>query len=344
MGPLPPPQGGRATYTRLIAVNLMASGWTVRVLNTSGRLGAHGPVSSVPVPTRADFIRSYLRVPPYPVLVTASDTRLLGYPSLAVLLGRWRGRRVVVNVLSGRFAAEAADWSTVESVCHRLALRLATEVLVCSSELGAAVTELGVPRPRVRYAGCSLPEFEAQPVQSLPVEEFVKTWRPLIIAVGSLRPLYRLPLAVRAVGRLRDAHPGAGLIVVTSGDEDPAERTRFMEAVAEVGGERVALLQEVEHSCLLKLMASCDVFLRLTTHDGDSVSLHEGLASGLPCVVSDTGNRPAGTLVVTGPTPEGVSTVVSQALLRPPTAGGTERRLAEHNMRSIVETLRGGKA
>jgi glycogen(starch) synthase len=314
------------------------------VLNTSGQQGTPGPICSVPVPTRADFVRSYIRMTPCPVLVTASDARPLGYPLLAVLLGRWRRQRVVVNVLSGRFAADAPGWSTAESVCRRLTLRLADEVLVCNSELGAAVTGIGVPRRRIRCAGCSLPQPEVRPVENLPIREFVKTRRPLLMAVGSLRPLYRLPLVVRAVGCLRDAHPAVGLIVVTSGDEEPAERARFTEAVAEVGEERVALLQEVDHSSVLKLMQSCDVFLRLTTHDGDSVSLHEGLASGVPCVVSDTGNRPAGTLIVTCLTPEGVSTVVGQALLRPRSSGGAERRLAEHNMRSVVETLRGGKA
>jgi glycosyltransferase involved in cell wall biosynthesis len=322
----------------------MALGWGVRVLNTSGQRGTRDFVSSVSVPTRADFIRSYVRMPGYPVLVTASDTRRLGYPLLAVLLGHWRHRRVIVNVLSGRFGVEAANWSVVDSACHRIALRLADAVLVCNSDLQASVARLGVPRSRVRFAGCSLPPAEARPEASSLIGEFVKAHKPVLLSVGSLRPLYRLPLAVRTLERLRGTHPEVGLIVVTSGDEDADEGSRFLAAVKEVGEDRVALLREVEHTSLLRLMEQCDVFLRLTTHDGDSVSLHEGIASGLPCVVSDTGTRPAGTLVVTSVTPEGVSTVVSEALLRARGSGSTERRLAERNMRTIVQVLCGGKA
>ncbi len=324
----------------------MAIGWTVDVLDTGGSRQAHAEPRSVPVPTRADFARAFLRTRSQCVLVTASDSRTLGYPLLTVLLARVRRQHIVVNVLSGRFAEDVSVWPPLARSCRRLTLRLADGVLACNRELARAVIKLGVPRSRLYSAGCFLPHTREDRDEELrpPADDFVAGHTPLLIAVGSLRSLYRLPLVVRAVGRLVEAYPSIGLILVTSGCSENAEKDEVRAAIDEVGQARVTVLQEVGHSSLLALMKFCDVYLRLTTHDGDSVSLHEALCGGLRCVATDTGNRPNGVILVRSPTPNGVSEAVRAALRRAVPHERAADREAENNMRGIIGSLCGGGA
>jgi glycosyltransferase involved in cell wall biosynthesis len=346
VGPLPPPHGGRATYTRLLGLNLIARGWDVQVLDTGGGTERAHKLPHVAVPTRVAFLRSYVRASAYPVLVTASDRRPAGYPFLAVLVGRIRRQRVVVNVLSGRFAADMSNWSALTRLCRRLTLRLADGVVACNQELVDAVESLHVPRSKLHLAGCLLPrleDLEGQEEAQVPLPEFIQDHQPLLVAVGSFRPVYRLWLAVEAVPRIRAEFPSAGLVVVTSGGEDDAEKKRFLGEVARVGREHVAHLREVANPQLLALLDRCDVFLRLTTHDGDSVSLQEALARGIRCVATDTGHRPASVVTVREPTPEAVSDAVGRALRRGAPRPGCSSDVAERNIYGLMHALRGGR-
>jgi hypothetical protein len=53
----------------------------------------------------------------------------------------------------------------------------------------------------------------------------------------------------------------------------------------------------VNHDACLALMSACDVFLRPTLEDGDSISVREALALGVPVVASRVGARPAGAIL-----------------------------------------------
>jgi glycosyltransferase involved in cell wall biosynthesis len=44
-------------------------------------------------------------------------------------------------------------------------------------------------------------------------------------------------------------------------------------------------------------MSACDVFLRPTLEDGDSISVREALSLGVPVVASRVGARPAGAIL-----------------------------------------------
>jgi glycogen(starch) synthase len=343
VGPLPPPHGGRATYTKLLALNVLAIKWQVTVLDTGGSVVTKRTPPSVPVPTRKEFAKRFWRYPAHSVFVTASDRRAAGYPFLAVLLGRARRQRVVVNVLSGQFAADVARWSFLKRLCQRLTLRLSDGVVVCNTELAEAILRLDVAHKRLGLAGCFLPDRGTEVTADVPAEGFVRGHRPVLVTVGSLRPLYRLPLAVEALTHVRTHLPTAGLVVVCSGEEDADERGKFLRAVADGGEDHVAVLREIPRPSFLKLIEESDVFLRLTTHDGDSVSLHEALAKGVRCAATDTGHRPTGVVMVRRTTPEGVSEAILRALRSPAPARGAAMSAARRNLQNLVNMIRGGK-
>src|SRR5437870_2642764 len=59
--------------------------------------------------------------------------------------------------------------------------------------------------------------------------------------------------------------------------------------------DAMLLVGDVDHEQCLALMARSDVFVRPTLMDGDSISVREALALGVPVVASNVGTRPEGT-------------------------------------------------
>jgi hypothetical protein len=53
----------------------------------------------------------------------------------------------------------------------------------------------------------------------------------------------------------------------------------------------------VNHDTCLDLMSRSQIFLRPTFQDGDSISVREALALGVPVVASRIGSRPPGTIL-----------------------------------------------
>jgi glycogen synthase len=66
------------------------------------------------------------------------------------------------------------------------------------------------------------------------------------------------------------------------------------------------------------MLQGCDAFVRPTTADGDSVSVREALALGVPCVASDVAPRPAGTVTFPSGDARALVEALSQALVAKP--------------------------
>jgi glycosyltransferase involved in cell wall biosynthesis len=61
-------------------------------------------------------------------------------------------------------------------------------------------------------------------------------------------------------------------------------------------GDSVKLCGDVSHQDFLQLLERSAAFLRPTLYDGDSLSVREAIALGLPVVATATDFRPAGTV------------------------------------------------
>ena len=59
-------------------------------------------------------------------------------------------------------------------------------------------------------------------------------------------------------------------------------------------GSHILLCGDVPHSATLRAIADCDIFLRTTLYDGDSISVREAIHLGTPVVATDNGMRPKG--------------------------------------------------
>ncbi|HET9753259.1 MAG TPA: glycosyltransferase family 4 protein [Myxococcales bacterium] len=109
--------------------------------------------------------------------------------------------------------------------------------------------------------------------------------RPLYCAMIAPRPEYGAGILLDAFAQVRGQLPGAALALYGPGSES-------------VAAEGVHAFGELHRPQALALMAACDVFVRPTLADGDSVSVREALALGCAVVATSVGHRPAGVRLV----------------------------------------------
>jgi glycosyltransferase involved in cell wall biosynthesis len=143
------------------------------------------------------------------------------------------------------------------------------------------------------------------------------------------RPEYGFDLLVACLARLSRLYPSFGCLVMGSGEQRAEAGRRVREAGLE---QSVLLLGDVNHEECLSLMSACDVFLRPTLEDGDSISVREAQALGVPVVASRVGTRPAGAILFRPGDVDQMLAAISSALVvkrgsQTQSAGCTDRLL-----------------
>jgi glycogen synthase len=176
----------------------------------------------------------------------------------------------------------------------RLACLMYSQVVCVNAEIARVLLTLGVPQSALEIAPAFLP-FE-KPNADLPehVDRWIKAHSPILSAAVFFRPEYGFELLLDAMKELRNVHPNIGCVVMGDGEH----REKALEQVEKAGlREAVHLTGDFDHEVCLVAMAKSDVFVRPTFMDGDSISVREAVALGVPVVASNVGTRPEGTML-----------------------------------------------
>lgn len=242
------------------------------------------------------------------------------------LAGQFRGGSILTlhsGMVSGYLEA-APGWRRKLAA---LACSLYTQVICAGPETSSALLSLGV-NSEVLPAFLGAASTEVSPEPGLPA--WIARHRPLFSTVLFFRPEYGFDLLIAALSRLRRLYPSLGCLVMGSGEQRAEAARRIREAGLE---DSILLLGDVQHDACLSLMSVCDVFLRPTLADGDSISVREALALGVPVVASRVGARPAGAILFRPGDVEEMLAAVGLALAakrsNPPPAAGSMDRLLE---------------
>jgi glycosyltransferase involved in cell wall biosynthesis len=166
-------------------------------------------------------------------------------------------------------------------------LRSAARVICVNEKTAEAIARLGVITDVVA------PHSVTFSVTSLPaeMEAFVNEHSPVLACVGLYSDVYGFDEAIDAVGGLRDTHPRLGLLLIGEPSGSEPYRTRIKSLSLD---EHVKMCGNLSHDECTTAIRRSSVFLRLTRFDGDSLSVREALALGVPVVATRTDFRPAG--------------------------------------------------
>lgn len=285
IGPRPPPHGGISVHVEGIQRELLAAGVNCRVLDMSV--------------VRPGF-RFAWTVVRHAVQGWILHLHTNGHNAKSWLLalgcglaGQFHGGCVLTlhSGMTPEYLNTAPPW---RRRLAGLACSLYRQVICVSGEIRDAVLTLGMESQRAEV----LPAFLRTERDEAASESGLLTWierhRPLFSTVLFFRPEYGFDLLVTGLTRFSRLHPSFGCLVMGSGEQRVEAEERIRDAGLE---ESILLLGDVDHETCLALLSRCDVFLRPTLADGDSISVREAVSLGIPAVASRAGTRPAGTIL-----------------------------------------------
>ena len=301
LGPFPPPHGGVQTNLVAIRDHLRAHGHGAAVVHLSRHRKTEADEVYYPK-TALETARLLFAQPADVVHLHIGgqlSSRMLG---LCFLCSVVPGRKSVLTFHSGGFCSSPEGKAiTSQGAAARVFRRLDAIIAVNQQIHDFFVDRCQVPRERVHLIpphasiGAALEGSGELPAE---LQQFFDRHDPLLLSVGLLEPEYDLPVQIMALGRIRQKHPNAGLLMIGSGALEAELRALI---AAQPFAEHLWLAGDVPHKTVLRAIRDCRMLLRTTHYDGDALSVREALELGTPVIATDNGMRPPGCHLIPAP-------------------------------------------
>jgi len=166
------------------------------------------------------------------------------------------------------------------------------DLITCDGEnMRAAIIGLGISPAKVCLVGFGVDTDRFRP--DPPDHNLAKTvglrGGPVVISLRSLNPIYDIETLVRAMPLIVKAVPGAQFIIAGQG----SERDRLIALAAELGvGGAAHFIGAIPGGDIPRYLNLAAVYVSTSLSDsGLAASTAEAMASGLPVVVSDSGDN-----------------------------------------------------
>lgn len=312
LGPFPPPHGGVQTNLVAIRNHLRAHGHGAAVIHLTRH--RRQDADEVFYPETAVQTARLLLTQPAEILHLHIggnlSPRLL---ALGLFCSLVPGRKSVLTFHSGGYPSSPAGKATTRRSLAAFVLRSFDAVIAVNEEIATFLRRCGVRKDRLTVV---CPHSFADMSASLPepLNAFYAAHDPVLLSVGLLEPEYDLPLQIEALGRVRERHPKAGLVMIGSGSLEPDLRARI---AATPYPSHLLLPGDVPHPATLRAIHDCAILLRTTHYDGDSISVREAAEMGTPVIATDNGMRPPGCRLIPSPSLEPLLQAIDDTLTGP---------------------------
>lgn len=227
--------------------------------------------------TSCAYVASLLRrLPEYDVVhvFSASYWSFLLAPTPAILIGKWLGKKVVVNYRSG----EAEDHLTRWPRTSVPTLLRADAIVTPSGYLVDVFAKFGVPAQSIaNFVDPASVRYRRR-----------DALRPVFLSNRNFQALYNVPCALRAFAIVQRKLPNARLIVIGDGPE----RAHIHEVARALALQNVEFLGAVQPTEMGRWYDEADVYLNASDIDNMPNSIIEAFACGLPVVTSRAGGIP----------------------------------------------------
>lgn len=282
VGDYPPPNGGVATHVDELFRAVRARGGQCEVLDIGkGQLPADGVTPAGSIARFTGLLASFsARGYRIHLHTNGANPKSWMLASVCAAAGRLASRPAMITLHSGLGPAWLAE-SPARKLMAAAVLRQFGTVIAVNEEIRKA---LNVPGALV------LPAFSLEFLQPGAPPEGLAALRaeasPLYCAMVAPRPEYGEAILLEAFAQVQKSLPNARLALYGPGSEASGLKP-------DPGPKPPHRFGELPRPQALALIAACDVFVRPTLADGDSVSVREALALGRTVVATSVGNRPA---------------------------------------------------
>ncbi|HEV7993307.1 MAG TPA: glycosyltransferase family 4 protein [Gemmatimonadaceae bacterium] len=229
------------------------------------------------VATSFAYVSSLLRrLPHYDVVhvFSASYWSFLLAPTPAILIGKWLGKKVVVNYRSGEAEDHLQTWPRTSVPT----LLRADAVVTPSGYLVDVFSRFGVPAESIaNFVDPASVRYRRR-----------EALRPVFLSNRNFQALYNVPCVLRAFAIIQRRLPEARLIVIGDGPE----REQVHAVARELGLANVKFLGAVQPTEMGRWYDEADVYLNASDIDNMPNSIIEAFACGLPVVTTRAGGIP----------------------------------------------------
>jgi glycosyltransferase involved in cell wall biosynthesis len=316
MGPVPPPHGGVQTHLMAIRKFLEHKGVPCAVINITGNRKPEGDNFYFPK-NAAGLLWRLIRVKSDVIHLHFGGNLSLRLLALTLVCCAHRRAKTVMTFHSGGYPQSPEGRAASPRTLRGFVLRRLDCVIGVNLELVDMFHRFGVSPKKTR---CILPHAfplnqSSDESSSWPMalQTFFQDHDPVLLTVGGLEPEYQIREQIDMLGPLLKQRPAAGLVIIGGGSLESEIRHHIK---SKEYAEHVLLCGDVPHAATLEAIRKCDLLLRITLYDGDSIAVREALFVGTPVLATDTGMRPDGVSLVRDPSPESLSTSVIDCLLR----------------------------
>lgn len=294
LGAWPPPHGGVQTNMVSIRRYLREKGHFCAVINLTRHRRENAddvyyPKSAAQTLATMRALRGDI----YHLHIGGTPTnRLL---ALSIVCSAMPRSRAVLSFHSGGYPDSPEGRSARPFSVRGFAFRRLDAIIAVNPAIETLFHRFGVAHERVHL----IYPFDAPNRSDAPypeaLESFIRSHRPFLFTVGLLEPEYDLRLQIETLGRVLGRHSSAGLVIAGAGSLE-GELRRLI--ASKPWKDHVLLWGDMPHQVTLRALAECDLFLRTTHFDGDSISVREAIGFGTPVIASDNGMRPAGVRLI----------------------------------------------
>ena len=292
VGAYPPPVGGNTIYVQRLFSYLNQAGHRARVLDYLGESGGQKPqgviiLSSGLIQKLVTLLRISRQTTPNTIVhfhVAALKRFRWVAPPLLFL---FRRQPKIITIHSGSFISQTN---------HRLGrayikwlLQRFCKIITVNAEQTAYLKSIGISQQKLTV----IPAFLPQQPDAAWVPQQVAEWqskRTLVLTSGHLTPLYNYDVLIDCISKLsRDQY---GFVFAFYNNSEPLYEEHIYDRLSRFNN--LIILRDQPSDIFLSIVNACDIYVRTTTADGDSVAVRETLYFGKTVFASDCVRRPEG--------------------------------------------------
>lgn len=319
LGPYPPPHGGVQANLSAIRAALLARGDTCPVMVITRAQAVEGEVEVYRPQGPIELLVTLIFLDFGIVHLHLGGNLSLRLLLLALVCAWLPGRRSVLTFHSGGYPSTPAGKKARPNSFSGFVFRQLDRVIGVNPAIIEMFDRFGVNPENARLIyPHAIPLVDQSVTIPTEIQTFLAGHEQILISVGLLEPEYDLTAQIELMLPLRKEFPGAGLIMIGSGSLESSLRESI---AASSERDHILLCGDVNHDITVRVLTECDLMLRTTLYDGDSISVREALALKLPVIATDNAMRPEGVSLIPVSDPDALLASATNHLRSP--AGDT---------------------
>lgn len=307
IGAYPPPYGGNSIHIQRLHRLCKVKGMDCVVLNPYRGFSNLNEEDVIEFRGNAVFrilnlissLRKFSRNEYRIVHIHVTALEKFRYVGIPILLA-CRGFKKVLTIHGGDFIEVYEKGNFLRRrLIQYLVSRFDKIITVNNEQKEFLITEFGIAAQRVVIIPAFLPPllnrnftFSESANLIFEVTKLRSKFDKLGLVAGYILPLYGFHDVLDALNSVRKLGVKLGLIFVFYTESDKKYESQLMERINKISG--VLILRDIKPEAFIEILKYCDVFIRPTYLDGDSIALREAIYLGKQVIASDCVKRPDG--------------------------------------------------